>query len=283
MATDMATSRRIGLAPLTVLELAPADMVSCAADAGYDFVGLRLIAATPEEPQHDVVGNESQVREIERRLAATGVQVLDIEIFRLKPDTRVADYRAALEAGARLGARHALVAGQDPEPARLAENFAAFCELADGFKLTADIEPMPWVTLRTLADADAVIRAAGNHRNAGIVIDPIHFDRAGDHAGSIADLPLSHWHYLQLCDAPAQRPPDMETLLHQARAERLMPGDGGLDLRALVLALPETLPITLEVPMRTLAQTVPAVERARRLLARTRALLESIEARRPSR
>ena len=33
----------IGLAALTVLELSPPEMVSCAVDAGFDCVGLRLI------------------------------------------------------------------------------------------------------------------------------------------------------------------------------------------------------------------------------------------------
>ena len=68
----------------------------------------------------------------------------------------------------------------------------------------------------------------------------------------------------------------METLLHQARAERLMPGDGGLDLVGLLQALPPRLPISVEVPMRTLAKTVDARERARRLKAKTLALVEAM-------
>ena len=43
-------------------------------------------------------------------------------------------------------------------------------------------------------------------------------------------------HYAQLCDAPPERPHDTETLLHQARAERLMPGDGGLNLMGILHA-----------------------------------------------
>ena len=109
----------IGLAALTVLELSPPDMVSCAADAGFDCVGLRLIPATAEEVQHSMIGDTPLVRETARRLVDTGIRCLDIEIFRLKPETGVDDYRAALETGARLGAREALVAGNDPDEARL--------------------------------------------------------------------------------------------------------------------------------------------------------------------
>ncbi|HEY5308601.1 MAG TPA: sugar phosphate isomerase/epimerase, partial [Casimicrobiaceae bacterium] len=39
-------SRILSLAALTVLELSPPDMVSCAAAAGYTHVGLRLLPAT---------------------------------------------------------------------------------------------------------------------------------------------------------------------------------------------------------------------------------------------
>lgn len=106
--------RTIALAALTVLELAPPDMVTCAAAAGYSHVGLRLLPATPDEPTYPTVGDTPLVREIERRLAGGGVRVLDVEIFRLKHDTDVRDYMAALETGARLGAQHVLVAGNDP-------------------------------------------------------------------------------------------------------------------------------------------------------------------------
>ena len=82
---------------------------------------------------------------------------------------------------------------------------------------------------------------------------------------------------MQLCDAPAARPTDTETLLHQARAERLMPGDGGLDLRGILRTVPPDLPVSLEIPMRTLTRTMPALERTRQMLAKTRRLLEACD------
>ena len=53
-----------------------------------------------------------------------------------------------------------------------------------------------------------------------------------------------------------------------------MPGDGGLDLVGLVRALPRDVKVSVEVPMRTLARSVDARERARRLREKTLALLE---------
>ena len=46
-------SRALSLSALTVLELTPPQMVECAAQAGYDFVGLRLVPATDHEVRHE--------------------------------------------------------------------------------------------------------------------------------------------------------------------------------------------------------------------------------------
>ena len=266
----------IGLAALTVLELTPPEMVSCAVDAGFDCLGLRLIPATPQEVQHPMVGDTPLVRETERRLKDTGLRVLDIEIFRLRPDTVVADYEAALATGARLGATEALIAGNDPDEARLTANFAAFCELAQRFGIGGNLEPMPWTDCKSFAQGVRIVTAAG-HENGGILIDPIHFDRGGSSAAEISGVPRARFRYMQLCDAPAERPTDIEGLLHQARAERLMPGDGGLDLAGILRAVPADLPIGLEIPMEALARTVPAVERTKQMLAKTRRLLASLQ------
>ena len=269
-------TRPIALAALTVLELSPPEQVMCAADAGYGHVGLRLLPATAEEPQRPMVGDTAMVRETAQRLADTGVRAVDIEIFRLKPDTNVADYRAALETGARLGAREALIAGNDPDESRLVDTLRAFCEVAAEYGIAANLEPMPWTDVRTFEDGARIVGRV-ERDNVGLLIDPIHFDRGDGRAEDIRAVPPKWLRYLQLCDATPERPSDVRTLLYQARAERLMPGDGGLDLRGILRASPRDTPISLEIPMQELAQTMPARERARRMLVKTRALLESIE------
>ena len=262
----------LALAALTVLELTPPEMVDCAAHAGFDAVGLRLIPATPGEVQHAMVGDTPLVRETEARLRDTGLRCLDIEIFRLRPDTRVADYEAALATGARLGAREALVAGNDPDKARLTANFAAFCELAARYDIGANLEPMPWTDCKSFADGLALVEAAG-HANGGVLIDPIHFDRAGGQPEELSRAPRGRLRYMQLCDAPAERPTSVEGLLHQARAERLMPGDGGLPLHALLAGVSDDLPISIEIPMNELARHLPALGRCRQMLIKTQQLL----------
>lgn len=230
-------ARPLSLAALTVLELARPDRVSCAADAGYRHVGLRLIAATPTESQYDLIGDTPLLREVERRLADTGVQVLDVEIFRLKPDTRVADYEAAIATATRLGARHLRVAGNDPDEARLTATFGAVCDLAQRYGLNVSLEFMPWTDAKDLPQAARIVAAVGR-ANAGVLIDPFHFSRSRSRIDDIATIAPTQLHFLQFCDVPAAVPPTMDAILAEARAERLFPGDGGLDLVGLLRAVP---------------------------------------------
>ena len=278
-------TRPISLAALTVLELTPPQMVDCAAKAGFNHIGIRLLPATPTEPQYDIVGDTPLLREVERRLADSGVKVLDVEIFRLTPDTRVGNYEAAIATAARLGASELLVAGNDPDEARLTDQFAAFCDLAGSYGLGADLEFMPWTDAKDLRQAARIIERTGRD-NAGMLIDAFHLSRSRSRIEDIAMIPPSRLHFMQFCDAPAVVPATMDAILAEARAERLFPGEGGVDLLGLLRAVPRELPLSLEVPTHTLAKTVSATERARRALAATKRVLaqldESTAATRPS-
>jgi len=269
-------TRPISLAALTVLELTPPEMVDCAAEAGFSHVGIRLLPATPTEPQYDIVGDTPLLREVERRLGDTGVKVLDVEIFRIKPDTRVGDYEAAIATAARLGASELLVAGNDSDEARLIDSFAAFCDLAGRYGLGADLEFMPWTDAKDLPQAARIIERTGRN-NAGLLIDPFHFSRSRSRIEDIATIPPSRFHFMQFCDVPAAIPPTMDEILAEARGERLFPGEGRIDLVGLLRAVPRDLPLSLEVPTLTLAKTVGATERARRALAATKRALARLD------
>jgi sugar phosphate isomerase/epimerase len=80
---------------------------------------------------------------------------------------------------------------------------------------------------------------------------------------------------MQLCDARPERPSDVQEIIRQARGDRLFPGEGGLDLKGLLRALPAGIPLSLEIPV---AQKLEPLERARRALAATKAILDTGEA-----
>jgi sugar phosphate isomerase/epimerase len=256
--------RAIGLAALTVLELPHVEQISVAAQAGYTDVGLRLVPVAGQPYNHPF-----DVAEVEKRLADTGVGVLDVEVFRLTPETKIQEFEAAMAAAARLRATELLVHGADPDEARLTETFGRLCDLAARYGLAANLEPMPWVDVSNIAKAMRILGGAGRE-NGGVLVDAIHFFRAGDTPSALAKLPRKFLRYMQLCDARPERPADMQEIIRQARSDRLFPGEGGLDLRGLMAALPAGIALSLEIPV---AKEMKPLERARRALAATKAIL----------
>jgi sugar phosphate isomerase/epimerase len=253
-------TRQISLAALTCMELAPPDLVSAAAAAGYDGVGLRLIPVPGQTlPAFDL-------RELEDRLADTDLAVLDVEVFRLASDTRIQDFEPVMATAARLRATDVLVHGADPEESRLVQSFGALCDLAARYGLSANLEPMPWVEISTVAKAKRIIQAA-RKSNAALLVDAIHFYRADNGLDDLKDVPKR---YMQLCDAHPGRPADMQEIIRQARGDRLFPGEGALDLRGLMGALPADLTVSVEVPI---AKKIEPFERARLALEATKRFL----------
>jgi hypothetical protein len=63
------------LAALTILELAPPELIEVAARSGYDQVGLRLLPAVPGGIAYPLMEDETMLRETIRRLKATGIAV----------------------------------------------------------------------------------------------------------------------------------------------------------------------------------------------------------------
>jgi sugar phosphate isomerase/epimerase len=264
------TNRIISLAALTVLELSPPDMVEVAARCGYSHVGLRVIAATPDEAHFPLLADAGLSTETKARLADTGLGVLDIEILRLTPDTDVAAFESVLEFGAKLGARFALVAGNDPDLARMADNLAALGELALVYGIVPHLEFMPWTDVPTIAAALAVADMAGQP-NVGILVDAFHLNRSG---GAAEHVPQhdARFGYVQLCDIAGPVPTDMKDILREARAERLFPGEGDCPLAALLERLPAHIPISVEMPaaqkkLSAEDRACAAIEATKRLLA----------------
>lgn len=238
--------RCISLAPLTVPELAPPEFISCAAQAGYSHVALRLVQGNLSEPT-SLLNDRSLLRETRARLRGDGISVAQIEVVVLDSETHAADYAATFETSSELGASHLVVAVSDPDFARACDNFADFCRLAAPFGLTVAIEFVPYTAIRTLDRACELV-GASRAANAGVLIDAIHFDRAGHCVQDIARYPGSLFAYVQLCDAPAARPDDVSEMMRQSRCERLYPGEGAIDVQGMLRALPADLAISIEVP-----------------------------------
>jgi sugar phosphate isomerase/epimerase len=79
------------------------------------------------------------------------------------------------------------------------------------------------------------------------LVDALHVGRSHTTLDDIRAIPRELLHYAQICDAEAGTHFTTEQMIHTARCERLLPGDGTIDVQGLFDALPADLPISVEV------------------------------------
>lgn len=268
---------KFSLAYLTVIGTPPLRMVDMAARAGYDYVSVRFNAVTDDEVPFPFLTDPTLVRDFNKRLEATGLAVLDAELIRIGPDDRPAEYRAFIEVAAEVGAKHLIVQLPDPNRDRAAENLFKICEMAAPFGMTADLEFIPWTPVCDLAAAAEIVHKA-DHPGSGILIDTLHFDRSDSSVPQLRVIPPDMFRLIQLCDAPREAPHSDDGLISAARTARSMPGQGGIDLRPLVEALP-MVPYSLEVPNEVMRRDIGTQEFVRRLLDTSREFLAASDRR----
>jgi sugar phosphate isomerase/epimerase len=235
------------LAYLSSHRCTPPEAVRIAAANGYQFVGLRLWPNAPGAPQQFLIDRPDVLKETLAAMADTGVGIFDVEIIRIGETFDPHTWDALYDACAALKAKAILVAGDDPDEERLTANYARLCEVMQPYGLTADLEFMPWTEVKDAKSALRIVRNAGTPANAGILVDALHFGRSTTTLDDIRAIPCSLLHYAQICDAVAGTQFSTEQMIHTARCERLLPGDGTIDIAGLFDALPADLPVSVEV------------------------------------
>ncbi|MFL6785650.1 MAG: sugar phosphate isomerase/epimerase family protein [Sphingomicrobium sp.] len=266
------------LAQLTVLDASPPELIRLAREAGYDFVGLRLLEVTGGDAW-PLATDAQLMREAKAAMSAYEIGVLDVELVRLTPEIRIEELRPTLEAAAELGVKHILTQAHDSDWARLVHNFGTLCDLLAGYGMTADIEFLTWTQMRGVNEVMRLLNAA-NRTNVGITVDTLHFHRSGCTIDELRAVPAEFFHFIQICDAPAVGPSSVEELIFAAREDRLNPGAGGLDLAGVLRALPADVAIAVEIPNSKLAAQMSDQDRARQALEATKALVETVSAER---
>jgi sugar phosphate isomerase/epimerase len=243
-----AVVRPISLAFLSALHVPPPDLVRYAAEAGFDMVGALRLNRASDGSGHDLLTDGRLRRRTATVLRETGLPVLDVEVFRIRPDTRAQDAQPLLEVGAELGARFLLCTVEDVDLGRRADVFADLCRLASSYDLRCVVEPMLFAAVRTPAEAVALL-GAGGAQDAGVLVDALHLARAGGVPQDLDGLEPHLLPYLQICDASSAAPAvDGAAALTEAVGTRLAPGDGVLPLRDLLQRLPATAPVSVEAP-----------------------------------
>ena len=193
-------------------------------------------------------------------------------MIRLDADPDLDRFRPFLARCAQMGARHVLVAGDDKDRSRIIDTYGRLCELTWDYGLTADLEFMPWTGIRNIADARELVEAAA-HPAAAILFDCLHFDRSDSTLQDIASVPSDMFNYVQICDGPVPYDPDGTAMMVLGRTARLIPGDGGIDLPAIIARLPKHVPVSVEVPNVDIASQVGVADLVKRALEATKAMM----------
>jgi sugar phosphate isomerase/epimerase len=269
----------LSLANLTIGRTPQTDLIDAAAAAGFGKVGMLLMTATAQPLQHEVLGRAEVIRETKAALKSTGVRVFDIEAFVLSPQTDLERFKPALELGAELGASHISSIGTEfsssanfLSAAQRVDLFGRLCDEAAQFGLAVGVEFMLYRDIRTWQEALQLVEAAGC-TNAGLILDLLHFHRAGASAADLASIPPSRLAYAQLCDCVGTSP-TLEGLPVEARTSRLHLGEGVIEMNAILDQLPPGLPLAIETPVAAEA-ALSTRERAGSAAARTQAFFEA--------
>jgi sugar phosphate isomerase/epimerase len=247
-----------GVAP----EASPLALIEAAAKTGYDAVGLWLELDRFSPSYRQQVG---------RALADSGLQVLDAEVFWIKPGPLDQAHLKMLDIACALGAQHALVVSSDPCIHSTAVKLAALCAHVKDQPIRLVLEFGAFTEVKGLEQAARIIRLAASD-NLGLLLDALHWYRCGNTLEQIQALP-AHWlTYAQLCDAcgPAPDLTDTQAVRLEAVDYRLLPGDGQIPLQAWLKAMPRNLPLSLEVRSLSLRHAFADVtQRARVVLEHT--------------
>lgn len=263
---------RLALDHITAVDADPVQLVELAAATGCAGIGLFMqpMAVLPLMPAFALYDQPQARRELVAAMRANGI-VLDVAYpFTLTGRTAVADFAPAMDCAAELGAGLLNVLAYDREPARRAETFAAFCDLARARGLRVGVEFYPTSQVPTLAAALDLVAGVARPGEVGVNADLLHLMRSGGTLAELAAAPAGAILYGQLADGPAVAPADPEA---EASAARHLAGQGDFDLPGFVAALPPGCPLSVEIPRNAAAAHETPLVRARAAVDSVRRVL----------
>jgi sugar phosphate isomerase/epimerase len=260
---------RISMASGVVPEFGPLETIRAAAAGGFDGVGLWI-----EPPRW----NPTLERAARRALAESGLELLDVEVVWIKPESDMDEHRRSLDIAMELGAKHVLCVSSDPDARATAARLEELCVHAESGALRVALEFGVFTEVKTIAAARAILDEVA-HPLRALLVDPLHIDRSGATAADIAAVPRSLLPYAQFCDAPAERPDpaDFDAVIIDAVDLRRQLGEGVLPIGDMLEALPKDIPLAIELRSKALRDSYPDPgERARVTAEATRGWLRRV-------
>ena len=166
----------------------PWDIPRIAASAGFLSSGMWVDPKTSWD--------KAALSKTKLSLRETGIQLVDVEAAWLETSDRANDsHKSIIEAGLELGARNLLVVSRHEEYQASVSQFLDICNMAQD-QLRVCIEFGEFTSIKSLGSAKKFIEDV-NHPSAGILIDLMHLNRAGD---ILPKIESSLFPYIQACD-----------------------------------------------------------------------------------
>ncbi|TXN28349.1 sugar phosphate isomerase/epimerase family protein [Lacisediminihabitans profunda] len=240
------------------------NVVSAARAAGFDRIGVTVgqcVAALERGISLD---------ELRLRLSDAGLSIGELELIRLGDDSHVRHINSLVEDLAlALEPDRVHVAAWNVEHSMVRDTFASVCERLPHLPIA--FEFMPYNAIPSFAASLDLVHSVGAP-NASIVLDILHFFRAGTSFDALTAEALSRVAVVQLSDVVDRGSNHKE----EARYQRTYPGRGTLDslgfLRALHAAAASPLPFSLE-PISNALETLPLAIVADEAMVSTKRLL----------
>jgi sugar phosphate isomerase/epimerase len=269
---------RLGIEQLSVFGLPPVDFVNLAADLGCNCIsaGLTGLDYNPHGyPSFSLREDTAMRRELTAAMRDRGVAISLGEGCIIRPNSDIRAAAADMDVMQELGVERLNTVSMDPDLARTLDQLAMFAQMAAERGMVSTIELCPALTINNLDSAVAAVRHVGRP-DFNLLLDTMHLGRSGATAAQIAAIDPAMIDYVQLCDAP--RSPSEPNYLKEATFERMVPGEGEMPLRDYLAALPRSVTISVEVPLRSQAEAgIEPMIRLRRCVDAARRLLANVD------
>ena len=238
----------LALDHLTAVDATPFELASEAYRAGCGGICLFLHAmdVLPLMPGFDLVQDRRARSDFRKHMADLGLTLELAYPFTLSARNAPKDFLPALDCAADLSARRVNLLVYDREPARRADHFAAFAELALNLGLAVAVEFFPASQVRTLDAALDLVLPVAQPGRVGVNVDLLHLMRSGGSLADLAGAPEGTILFGQFADGPACLPE--AEWAEEASSNRMRPGEGAFDLNGFARALPPGCAVSVEVP-----------------------------------
>lgn len=228
----------ISLAAGTLPEFQPEHVARAAGKAGFTHCGFTI------EPES---WNPAALHATKTVIADQDLSVLDVEVVWIPEGGKLTDdHRLIIDAGLELGAANILVVSSEPDHGRTAEALHQLCAWAAPGEMRIALEFLMITAVQSMDSALDIIDKA-DHPAAALLIDTLHFQRAGHAPEDLEKISASLLPYTQICDGNLLCDPGFETYLADAVDLRSCPGEGALPVANIIKALPEHIPLSLEI------------------------------------